>query len=88
MGQPRGAVATRLLLEMNFESVSGDFVEESAEELLGSRPDFLKSFTLVIATELSEKSLKTAAAILWEANIPLMVVRSYGFIGYIRMQVR
>lgn len=86
VGQSRGWVARNLLLEMNNE-VRGDFVDETPEAILSSKPEFLKSFSLVIATEVSEKTLVSLSRFLWEANIPLMVVRSYGFIGYIRMQV-
>ena len=49
--------------------------------------DFFKSFTLVIAADVGEKSLRRLSEILWEGKVPLMVVRSYGFIGYIRLQV-
>ena len=49
--------------------------------------DFFKSFTLVIAADVGEKSLRRLSEILWEGKVPLMVVRSYGFVGYIRLQV-
>lgn len=74
------------LLELNNE-VRGDSVDETPEHILAHRPDFFKSFTLVIATDMSEKSLKQLSSLLWQANIPLMVVRAYGFISYIRLQV-
>lgn len=86
VGQSRGAVACNLLLEMNHE-VRGDFLEESADDILKNRPDFFKSFSLVIATEISEKALLALSKLLWEDNIPLMIVKSYGFLGYIRLQV-
>jgi len=79
-------VATRLLVEMNHE-VRGDAVEESPEDILRNKPDFFKSFTLVIAADIGEKSLRRLSEVLWEGKVPLMVVRSYGFIGYIRLQV-
>ena len=43
---------------------------------------------LVIATELSEKMMSTLSSLLWNANIPMMIVKSYGLIGYIRLQVK
>jgi hypothetical protein len=48
----------RLLSELNPE-VSGDCVDESVEQVLNNRPDFLTNFDLVIATEISEKTLIT-----------------------------
>lgn len=32
-------------------------------------------------------TLLTLSKVLWEAKIPLVVVRSYGMIGYLRVQV-
>ena len=71
---------------MNRE-VLGDSLDESPEAILADKPDFFKNFSLVIATEMKEKSLAQLAKILWEANLPLMVVKAYGFVGYIRLQV-
>ena len=78
--------AARLLLELNPE-VRGDCVDERPEKILSDRPDFFKAFSLVIATNVNEKTLIKLSELLWEANIPLMLVRSYGFVGYIRIQV-
>ena len=35
-----------------------------------------------------EKPIATLSSYLWEHNVPLMVVRTYGLLGYIRLQVR
>ncbi len=88
IGQQRGAVATSYLLEMNNE-VRGDFVEDSAEHILSDRPEFFRTFSLVVASAggMSEKALRDLSKVLWEAGVPLVVVRAYGFIGYIRLQV-
>ena len=67
----------RLLSELNPE-VSGDCVDESVEQVLNNRPDFLTNFDLVIATEISEKTLITLSNLLWDENIPMMVVKTYG----------
>ena len=67
----------RLLSELNPE-VSGDCVDESVEQVLNNRPDFLTNFDLVIATEISEKTLVTLSNLLWDENIPMMVVKTYG----------
>ena len=67
----------RLLSELNPE-VSGDCVDESVEQVLNNRPDFLTNFDLVIATEISEKTQITLSNLLWDENIPMMVVKTYG----------
>ncbi|XP_025115674.1 NEDD8-activating enzyme E1 regulatory subunit-like isoform X2 [Pomacea canaliculata] len=87
VGKSRAQVATELLGELN-EDVSGNFVDESAETLLENNPDFFGAFSLVIATNLNEKILLQLGEVLWERNIPLLVCRCYGFIGYLRLVVR
>ncbi|RWS26649.1 NEDD8-activating enzyme E1 regulatory subunit-like protein [Leptotrombidium deliense] len=87
VGKSRAKVATQLLLEMNSD-VRGDYVEESVESLLRTDPLFFKNFTVVIATSFwNEKTLVKLSELLWDENIPLLVCNSYGFIGYIRLQI-
>jgi len=88
LGQVRGSVATRLLLELNPE-VRGDCVDESLEQVLSERKDFFLNFDLVVLTEIvNEKPLVSLSTFLWEHNVPLMVVRTYGLLGYIRLQIK
>ncbi|XP_074640964.1 NEDD8-activating enzyme E1 regulatory subunit-like isoform X2 [Tubulanus polymorphus] len=89
IGKSRAQVAMTNLQELN-EDVSGDFVEESVEQLLEKldNPDFFLTFSCVIATDLAEKTLLSLANYLWDHNIPLLVCRSYGMIGYLRLAVK
>ena len=50
LGASRARGVTELLKELN-DSVSGSFVEDSAEELLESNPSFFQNFQLVVATQ-------------------------------------
>ncbi|XP_042236072.1 NEDD8-activating enzyme E1 regulatory subunit-like [Homarus americanus] len=86
VGRPRGEVALRLLLELNLE-VRGTFVDQPLQEILDNQPDFFVPFTCVIVTCLPECTLLMLSKVLWEASIPLVVIRSYGMIGYIRVQI-
>jgi len=86
IGQSRGEVATRLLLEMNHE-VRGESRQESVEQVLVADPDFFSSFSLVVACGLSEKFLLMLSEKLYSSKIPLLVVRTSGFLGYIRLQL-
>ncbi|XP_071547570.1 NEDD8-activating enzyme E1 regulatory subunit [Panulirus ornatus] len=86
IGRLRGEVALRLLMELNHE-VRGTFVEQPLQEILDNQPDFFTPFTCVIATCLPECTLLMLSKVLWDANIPLVVVRSYGMVGYIRVQI-
>ncbi|KAM7303617.1 NEDD8-activating enzyme E1 regulatory subunit [Ixodes scapularis] len=87
IGKPRAQTATKLLLELN-PDVQGDFVDETPEHLLEHNPRFFSKFSVVVATGLKEKTLLDLAAKLWDAGVPLLVCRSYGMIGYMRLQVK
>ncbi|PNF39299.1 NEDD8-activating enzyme E1 regulatory subunit [Cryptotermes secundus] len=85
-GKSRAQVATQLLLELN-PDVRGDYVDENIDQLLENSPDFFNNFTVVIGTSLIERTLIPLSKKLWDLQIPFIVCRSYGFIGYIRVQV-
>lgn len=86
IGKSRAQVATQYLLELNSD-VRGDCFEETPEELLEANPTFFNNFSVVIGTSLTEKTLLTLSEKLWEANIPFLVCRSYGMVGYMRLQI-
>ena len=50
-------------------------------------PNYLQQFNLIIAANLIEINLVLLAAVCNAFNIPLVVVRSYGLIGYCRIQL-
>ncbi|KAL3860740.1 hypothetical protein ACJMK2_010815 [Sinanodonta woodiana] len=87
IGKSRAKVATDLLAELN-EDVHGDFLEEDAEKLLDSNPDFFSQFSIVVATNLCERALSKLSNHLWSKNVPLLVCRCYGFIGYMRLFIK
>ncbi|KAG8437603.1 hypothetical protein GDO86_008349, partial [Hymenochirus boettgeri] len=76
-----------LLQELN-DDVTGNFVPERPEQLLDRDPSFFCKFSLVIASQLSESTLLRLAEMLWDSNIPLLVCRAYGFVGYMRIAVK
>uniref|UniRef100_A0A8D2P9M7 NEDD8-activating enzyme E1 regulatory subunit n=1 Tax=Zosterops lateralis melanops TaxID=1220523 RepID=A0A8D2P9M7_ZOSLA len=87
IGQNRAQSAMELLQELNSD-VSGSFVEESPEKLLDSDPSFFNRFNLVVATQLPESTLLRLAEVLWNSNIPLLVCRTYGLVGYMRVVIK
>ncbi|XP_059680697.1 NEDD8-activating enzyme E1 regulatory subunit isoform X2 [Gavia stellata] len=87
IGQNRAQSATELLQELN-NDVSGNFVEESPEKLLDNDPSFFNRFNLVVATQLPESTLLRLAELLWNSNIPLLVCRTYGLVGYMRVIIK
>ncbi|TPX31591.1 hypothetical protein SmJEL517_g05094 [Synchytrium microbalum] len=56
--------------------------------LIDTRPEYFNQFTMVIAVGLPEKSNLKLAETLWDANIPLVLVRTAGFLSYIRVAVK
>ncbi|KAI9016001.1 hypothetical protein DFJ74DRAFT_679151 [Hyaloraphidium curvatum] len=86
VGKSRSKCVTELLCEMNSE-VEGFFCEEDPVDLIEQKPDYFLQFTLVIATDLPQQPLLKLAATLWDAHIPLVVARSYGFVGYCRIAI-
>lgn len=86
-GLNRGSEALRLLLELN-PAVQGHAVQEPPDQILQENPDFFKSFSVVIATALSEKIVQDLAQHLWDVNIPFILCRSVGFLGSFRIQIK
>ncbi|KJE88986.1 ThiF family protein [Capsaspora owczarzaki ATCC 30864] len=86
IGQSRARVVTELLQELNTD-VSGNFVEEPLQSLLDNDVEFFRPFTLMIATQLSSKMLARVSEVCVKLGIPFLAVRSYGLIGYLRLQI-
>jgi len=86
LGKPRAGVVSELLVEMN-SSVKGNPVIKNPSELIASDPDFFKTFSLVIACNLPQKSLHTLAMACYNNNIPVVVLSAYGLLGYARLQL-
>ena len=84
LGQSRAETVTRMLMEMN-PFVEGHVLQENVHGLIRDRVEYFGGFTMVLADAVREPELRKLAAFLWEKHIPLVVTRSYGFIGYVRL---
>jgi NEDD8-activating enzyme E1 regulatory subunit len=87
LGRPRAQVTCELLLEMN-PDVQGDFLVGDLSTLVADDPAFFSKFSLVIAAQTPIEPLQALASVCWTRSIPLIVCRSYGLLGYVRMQLR
>ena len=58
---------------------------QSLEHILKRNPNLLLKYNLVIVTTLQRKVLLELADFLWQNDIPLIVCKSYGMIGYLRL---
>ena len=89
LDRPRAEVVVETLCEMN-EDVLGQAVVEDPKTLLmddSKREKFLKQFQIVLLANQEQAVVHAVAKTCWELGIPLMVVRAYGMIGYLRSQV-
>ena len=73
-------IATQMLLELN-PDVKGEYVEENACSLIESNSQYFLSFSVVIVCGICNETIRKLARVLWEANIPLFLCLSYGFVG-------
>ncbi|XP_018496955.1 NEDD8-activating enzyme E1 regulatory subunit [Galendromus occidentalis] len=85
IGSNRGSAACQQLLELN-PHVRGDYIDESCETLLATNPSYFTTFSVVIATGMPESTVLQLSKLLHVANVPLLLCKSFGQIGYIRLQ--
>jgi amyloid beta precursor protein binding protein 1 len=84
LGGSRAQCVTECLKELN-ETVKGSYVEEHPATLVSTNPDFFNTFDLVIATQLSETTAIALDALCRERGVALVLARSYGLVGYLRV---
>ncbi|KAI6651617.1 NEDD8-activating enzyme E1 regulatory subunit isoform X1 [Oopsacas minuta] len=84
LGLSRADRVKELLLEIN-EEVTGESVATDINTLINENPEFFKQFSVVIATQVSEGISLPLSRLLWSQRVPLILVKSYGFIGSIRV---
>ncbi|KAJ1686884.1 hypothetical protein LUZ63_018274 [Rhynchospora breviuscula] len=87
LGQSRAKSICSFLQELN-DAVKVKFVEESPVALIDTNPSFFSQFTLVIATQMLESSLLKLDRICRKSNVILVVARSYGLTGLVRISVK
>ncbi|XP_068644346.1 NEDD8-activating enzyme E1 regulatory subunit AXR1-like isoform X1 [Aristolochia californica] len=87
IGLSKAKCVCSFLQELN-DSVKAKFVEESPDALIETNPSFFCQFTLVIATQLLETSVLKLDKICRQSNIMLIVARSYGLTGLVRISLK
>lgn len=84
VGKSRSQVTVNLLQELNMD-VKGNFVDEDFEIVLSADANYFSKFSVVIASDLHETNLLKLSEVLWKSCTPLIVARSYGLIGHVRI---
>jgi len=85
LGKPRADEACRLLHELNDFCLGSFPIKQNPIELVNTAPDFVKDYSIIVATELPETSVVKLAAACEKHNKPLVVVRLNGLVGYVRL---
>ena len=82
VGKNRATEAVRLLAELN-DSVEGVADARKLSNVLDTNPEWLATFTIVIAHNLDDGLLDRLSSVLWNdpACPPFVVVRSAGFLA-------
>jgi amyloid beta precursor protein binding protein 1 len=82
IGKYRAEETVRLLSELN-DGVEGSADTRTLESILESHPEWITSFTIVVAHNLDHSLLRKLSALLWKDSRypPLVVVRSAGFLA-------
>lgn len=88
----KALAATVAMHELN-DSVEGSYIPQHVSTFIRSEEEafaFFKRFSVVIATQMStsDATLKAIATGCHRANVPLIVCRAYGLVGYVRLQAR
>ncbi|EPZ33383.1 NAD(P)-binding domain-containing protein [Rozella allomycis CSF55] len=84
----RGAEAIEILSQLN-ENVVTNFIAENPIELIGNdKFSVFDEFNLIIvADQMPEKSLEKLESYSRQRNIPLILCRSYGLVGYTQISL-
>lgn len=87
IGRPRAAATAELLEELNPDARGAHRVAKIAD-LVHKEPQFIRQHTLVVAAQVDPQTLQQLGELCWAANLPLVVCRSYGLLGSVRLQIR
>ena len=73
-----------MMMEMN-PDVKGDFLNISVEDFIQNKLSDITGCQLVIACDLTVKQSITLGLVTGNFNVPLIIVRQYGLLGYLRV---
>jgi len=85
-GKPRAEVSVQLLNELN-DRVKGHALVRDPIDLVHNQVELLSQYSLVIANGLPQETVSVLSKFCWEKNIPLVIVRTNGLVGHLRVAV-
>jgi len=84
LGRNRAEAVSEVLAELNPE-VKGTFLAEDPVVVLDKSPEFFDQFNFIIASQMPTHQLEKLANYCYEKDKVLVMVRSYGMVGYLRI---
>lgn len=87
LGKPRGQVVCNWLIEMNPEVKGGHF-HDNVKSVLLNDSLFFNKFSFIILSNVDPESVSLVASIAWASNIPLINIKTNGFVGMCRLQLQ
>jgi len=84
LGHSRAECVAACLKELN-ENVHGSYIDEEPGTILANRPEFFAGFDIVIGTQLHESDAVAVDNICRAQGTRLLLSRSYGLVGYVRV---
>uniref|UniRef100_A0A6B2L1E8 NEDD8-activating enzyme E1 regulatory subunit n=1 Tax=Arcella intermedia TaxID=1963864 RepID=A0A6B2L1E8_9EUKA len=86
IGKSRAEEVTRLLYELNDMVKDKHSIQQDPDALIESNPDFVKDYTIIIATEINPLSLLRLSQACTKYNKILVSIKINGLIGQLRIQ--
>ena len=86
LGTSRAECVMRWMAEMNSD-VKGTARHANVEQLIATNLPYFRQFDLILASQLSLRSLLTLADYLYPLNVPLIALHTIGLVGYVRLQI-
>ncbi|KNE61573.1 hypothetical protein AMAG_06389 [Allomyces macrogynus ATCC 38327] len=88
LGQPRAKVVTALLQELN-DDVLGHYIDDDITPFVAAHPRYFDRFSLVLVTgHVPAAALLALDRVCWPRGIPLLVVKTCGFVSTLRVVTR
>lgn len=85
LGQSRGQCSINHLQELN-PQVKGRCIQAEPISWLEKHSTRLQDYQLVIVTELTDRQMKLLSKLCHDHGIPVLFLKTYGFLGWIRLQ--
>ena len=85
VGESKAKVVCEMMKEMNPDVKEGLAMEISPAKFISENQETILQAKLVIANDIGDGLAGALSSICYPKNIPIIVIRQYGMLGYIRL---